>query len=215
MEQESTQLDFLNSESEASIEKKDRKKILASPKSILGKKKEKSKDNSIKNIRFDQGKLEGETEPQEESSSEELPEDKKDYNLPVYEVPAFCYEWLGLKTVEPTSGQPLLELTGDNENRVAWVARDCNSSAAMSRRALPSTALEAAFFDGLEVMRRVALSEVAKAKNSVEAVAVLGVVFDREALLLVAEEVYGLSKGREIVLGANPGNYDELVIKIA
>ena len=130
-------------------------------------------------------------------------------------TPETAYEWLGLRTVEPTMRPPILELSQSNEMRVAWASKDCTLAGSMLRRARPIRTLEASFFDRLELIRRIAVSEVAKAENAMEAVSVLGIVFDREALILGAEEVYGMSKGRELVLDTAPGNYDELSARIA
>lgn len=130
-------------------------------------------------------------------------------------TPETAYEWLGLRTVEPTMRPPILELSQSNEMRVAWASKDCTLAGSMLRRARPLRTLEASFFDRLELIRRIAVSEVAKAENAMEAVSVLGIVFDREALILGAEEVYGMSKGRELVLDTAPGNYDELSARIA
>ena len=117
-------------------------------------------------------------------------------------VPSTSYEWLGMRTVEPSSREPILKLTRENSKRVAWAGKDCLSSG------------EASFFDRLETMRRVALAEVAKASNGMEAIAVLGIVFDRGMLLLAAEEVFGVTRGRTIVQETAPGNYDELACRI-
>lgn len=75
--------------------------------------------------------------------------------------------------------------------------------------------MERMFFDRLELIRCIALSEVAEAQSSMEAIAVSGVVFDREALIPAAEEVHGVTKGRALVLDTSPGNYDELLARIA
>ena len=137
----------------------------------------------------------------------------EDSNLQV--APETAYELLGLRTVEPSMRPPLLELTSSNSGKVAWASKDCTFSGSMLRRARPLRTLEGAFFDRLELIRRIALSEVAKARSSMEAIAVLGVVFDREALILAAEEAYGATKGRALVLETSPGNYDELSARIA
>lgn len=129
-------------------------------------------------------------------------------------APATSYEWLGIRTVEPASRSPILPLTKENKRRVAWASRDCSMSGAMLRRARPFRSLEATFFDRLEVLRRVALSEVAKASEPMEAVAALGIVFDREMLMIGAEDTFGVTKGRALVQETAPGNYDELAGRI-
>lgn len=148
------------------------------------------------------------------SSSERSLDDRRRWRI-ADSVPSTSYEWLGLRTVEPVSRPPILKLNGKNSARVAWVGRECSLAGAALRRARPVRPLEAAFFDRIEAMRRVALSEVAKAKDGMEAVAVLGVVFDREMLLLAAEEVYGQTRGKSLVMDAAPGTYDELAANIA
>ena len=129
-------------------------------------------------------------------------------------APATSYEWLGIRTVEPASRSPILPLTKENKKRVAWASRDCSMSGAMLRRARPLRSLEATFFDRLEMLRRVALSEVAKALDPMEAVAALGIVFDREMLMIGAEDAFGVTKGRALVQETAPGNYDELAGRI-
>ena len=97
-------------------------------------------------------------------------------------VPSTEYEWLGLRTVEPISRPPILRLNLSNSARVAWASKDCTLSGAALRRARPTRPLEATFYDRIEAMCRVALSEVAKAKDGMEAVAVLGIVFRQGAI---------------------------------
>ena len=80
-------------------------------------------------------------------------------------TPETAYEWLGLRTVEPTMRPPILELSQNNEMRVAWASKDCSLAGSMFRRARPMRTLEASFFDRLELIRRIAVSEVAKAKT--------------------------------------------------
>lgn len=130
-------------------------------------------------------------------------------------IPATGYEWLGIRSSEPSSRPPILRLTRENEQRVAWAGKDCSLSGAVIRRVRPFRSLEGTFFDRLELLRRVALSEAAKARDPMEAVAALGIVFDREMLLLGAEEVYGATKGDTMVLEASPGSYEELAARIA
>ena len=148
-----------------------------------------------------------------ESSSEGY--NRGNLGLEGHMTPESAYEWLGLRTVEPTTRPPILELTKRNDARVAWASKDCMLSGSMLRRARPARMLEGSFFDRLELIRRVAVSEVAKAGNAMEAISVLGIVFDREALILAAEEVYGITRGRALVLDTSPGNYDELAMRIA
>lgn len=74
----------------------------------------------------------------------------------------------------------------------------------------PERPLAAGFFDRLELLRRVALSEIAKASNMVEVTAAVGVVFDREMLLVAAEELYSREAARSKVFHQDFGNYEEL-----
>lgn len=199
--------DMRASESE-NVTKRGRKKSEQVPKTVT---EERTDEDTTKETR----KLKARFGSSPTSVIARMAEESSDEGLWTQTVPASSYEWLGLRTVEPTSRQPLLKLSAKNESRVAWANRDCALSSAMLRRARPLRPLEAAFFDRLELMRRVALSEVAKANDLMEAVAVLGIVFDREALMMAAEEVYGAVKGKELLQDANPGNYDELAMKIA
>ena len=54
------------------------------------------------------------------------------------------------------------------------------------------------------------MSEIAKAEDTVEAMAAVGVAFDRELLLPAAEELYGVDKARETVLKWPLGNLRDL-----
>ena len=182
------------------------------PRSVSEDRREHSESKN-RRIRFDQEATQQAVDSQ--PAFEGSDKDEIDLGLMTDAIPASSYEWLGFRTVEPTWRKPFLDLNAENKSRVAWANRDCNQSSAMLRRARPLRTLEAAFFDRLEMMRRVALSEVAKADGPMEAVAVLGIVFDREQLMLAAEEVHGPTKGREIVAETKPGNYDELAMKIA
>ena len=78
------------------------------------------------------------------------------------------------------------------------------------RRARPLKSIQASFFDRLEGLRRVVLAEIAKAGSNQAAMAAVGVAFDRECLLLGAEESFSQSRAREAVLGTSPGNYIDL-----
>ena len=142
------------------------------------------------------------------SSSLSLPYERGSRNQSGIElpeaVPVTSYEWLGIRTSEPSSRPPILPLTRENEQRVAWAGKDCSPSGAFIRRARPLRSLEGMFFDRLESLRRVVLNEAAKARDSMEAVAVLG-----------AEEAYGTMKARSVVLETAPGNLDELAARIA
>ncbi len=148
------------------------------------------------------------------SSSDKYSEDKRGWRAEEA-VPSTGYEWLGLRTIEPVSRPPILHLNSSNSARVAWAAKDCTLSGTVLRRARPTRPLEAVFYDRVEAMRRVALSEVAKAKDGMQAIAVLGVIFDRELLMLAAEEVYGQVRGKTMVMDAAPGSYEELAANIA
>ena len=120
------------------------------------------------------------------------------------------YEVLGLRSAQPSSRPPILEMTRSAREGLRWAANDCAASAAALRRARPERTLAAGFFDRLELLRRVALAEIAKAPSMVEAMAAVGVAFDREMLLISAEEVYSREGARGKVLKCDPGNYEEL-----
>ena len=177
--------------------------------------------SAVQNIRWEdvrsQGSAKGEEEIEDSdlSSSIEFSENKKDRWRAENDIPSTSYEWLGLRTVEPAARPPILKLNKSNAARVAWAGRECTLTSSALRRARPSRPLEASFFDRLEAIRRVALSEVAKAGNSMEAVAILGIVIDREMLLLGAEEVYGQARAKTLVLETAPGNYEELAGSIS
>lgn len=167
-------------------------------------------------------------EEDEDETEEEILEDTSDieevYNQPIrkskredsigFDKQGFggmsCYEVLGLRSVQPSSRPPILEMTSEARGGLRWAANDCAASAASLRRARPERPLAASFFDRLELLRRVVLSEVAKASSNVEAMAAAGVAFDREMLLLAAEEIYSRDIARSKVLQKSPGNYDEL-----
>ena len=85
----------------------------------------------------------------------------------------------------------------------------------MLARARPPRALSGGFFDRLGTIRRVAMAEVAKAPDLQSALAVLGVVLDREALLLAAEEAEDPEPAKAKVLSARPGNYAELACELS
>ena len=59
------------------------------------------------------------------------------------------------------------------------------------------------------------MAEVAKAPDLQSALAVLGVVLDREALLLAAEEAEDPEPAKAKVLSARPGNYAELACELS
>ena len=125
-----------------------------------------------------------------------------------------AYEFLGLHSVEPTSRPPILPKTPQSEALLTWAASDCARSSMLLRRARPLKSIQASFFDRLEGLRRVVLAEIAKAGSNQAAMAAVGVAFDRECLLLGAEESFSQSRAREAVLGTSPGNYIDLAMDI-
>ena len=126
-----------------------------------------------------------------------------------------AYEMLGFRSVEPAMRPPILPLLARSIPRVTWASRDCTHASTILARIRPRRPLEAAFFDRLEAIRRVATSEVAKAANVMEAVAILGITLDREAILLAAEEILGVASAKARVLVTDPGDYEDLVAELA
>ena len=129
--------------------------------------------------------------------------------------PGTAYELFGFRSVEPSSRPPILQLGAKSIPRVAWASRDCTHASMMLSRLRPRRPLEGAFFDKLELIRRIATSEVAKASTIMEAVAIVGIIMDREAILLGAEEILGQSAAKAKVLEVNPGNFEDLVAELA
>ena len=121
-----------------------------------------------------------------------------------------AYELFGFRSVEPAIRPPILQLGTRSIPRVAWASRDCTHASTMLARLRPRRPLEGAFFDRLEMIRRVATSEVAKASTIMEAVAIVGIILDREAILLGAEEILGHTAAKAKVLEVNPGNFEDL-----
>ena len=126
-----------------------------------------------------------------------------------------AYEMLGFRSIEPGVRPPILQLSAKSMSRVSWASRDCTQASSNMSRIRPHRPLEAAFFDRLEMIRRVAMCEVAKATSVMEAVAILGVTLDREQILLGAEEILGRVGAKSRVLSTNPGNYEDLVAELA
>ena len=125
-----------------------------------------------------------------------------------------AYEVLGLQTKEPGSRPPILHMGTEARPFMNWAANDCARSMALLRRARPMRTLSASFFDRIEVLRKVILAEIAKAGDTLTAMAVVGVILDREALLLSAEEIYGPTKAKDIVLDEGPGNYPDIATEL-
>lgn len=55
------------------------------------------------------------------------------------------------------------------------------------------------------MLGKVILAEFARAGDTLTAMAAVGVVMDREALLLGAEGVYGPSKAKDLIFDIEPG----------
>ena len=73
-----------------------------------------------------------------------------------------AYEVLGLRSMQPSSRPPILEASSQDAEDLTWAANDCASSSTALRRARPEKPFAAGFFDRLELLRRVVLSEIAK-----------------------------------------------------
>ena len=148
--------------------------------------------------RQDESKEQGGMSPSnmegEESGSEDLEMQK-----------GAAYEMLGFLSVEPAMRPAILPLLARSIPRVTWMGKDCTHASTILARVRPYKPLEAAFFDRLEAIRRAATSEVAKAANVMEAVAILGITLDREAILLAAEETLGVAGAKARVLATDPG----------
>ena len=90
------------------------------------------------------------------SSSLSLPYERGSRNQSGIElpeaVPVTSYEWLGIRTSEPSSRPPILPLTRENEQRVAWAGKDCSPSGAFIRRVRPLRSLEGMFFNWPKVV---------------------------------------------------------------
>ena len=125
-----------------------------------------------------------------------------------------AYEVLGLQSKEPGSRPPILHMGIDARPFMNWAANDCARSMALLRRARPVRTLSASFFDRIEVLRKVILAEIAKSGDTLTAMAVVGVVLDREALLLSAEEIYGPTKAKDMILDESPGNYPDIATEL-
>lgn len=125
------------------------------------------------------------------------------------------YEVMGFRSAFPTSRPPIIK-GREKESRSAlkWVANDCTYSAASLRRARPRKPFAAGFFDRIEVLRRVVLSELAKARSPIEALAAAGIAFDREMLIISAEEVFPREDARKKVCETKPGNFEELAAEL-
>ena len=100
-----------------------------------------------------------------------------------------AYEVLGLRSAEPTLRPPILQAYPGARELLGWAQSDCASAASEMRGARPDGPFAAAAFRRLQDLRAVVLAEVAKARDSLEAMAAAGIAFDREMLLLAAEEL--------------------------
>lgn len=125
-----------------------------------------------------------------------------------------AYEVLGLQSEEPASRPTILDKTRESVPFMNWAANDCARSTSLLRRARPVRPISASFFDRLEMLRRVILSEIAKSEDTLTAMAVVGVVLDREQLMLSAEEVYGLTKAKALIFDVEPGSYPDIATEL-
>lgn len=125
------------------------------------------------------------------------------------------YEVMGFRSAFPTSRPPIIK-GREKESRAAlkWVANDCTYAAAALRRARPKKTFAAGFFDRIETLRRVVLSELAKARSLIEALAAAGIAFDREMLIISAEEIYSREGAKKKVCETKPGNFEELAAEL-
>lgn len=121
-----------------------------------------------------------------------------------------AYEILKFRSTEPATRPPIIKRKKEAMEGLRWAANDCAVSSAALRRARPERPLAAAFFDRLELVRRVLLAEIAKAPSVAKAMAAVGVAIDREMLLVAAEEIYSKEVARSKVLHTKPGNFEEL-----
>lgn len=128
--------------------------------------------------------------------------------------PQSAYEVLGLQSMDPASRPPILDSSPEAKPFINWAANDCVRSMGLLRRARPLRPISGAFFDRIEVLRRVILAEIAKAGDTLTAMAAVGVVLDREALLLSAEDIYGTSKAKEVILSEDPSNYPDIATEL-
>ena len=158
------------------------------------------------------------TEDSSESTvdSEQSASESQDYDFNEFDADGrSSYEVMGFRSAFPTSRPPIIR-GREKESRSAlkWVANDCTYAAAALRRARPKKPFAAGFFDRIEMLRRVVLSELAKARSPIEALAAAGIAFDREMLIISAEEVYSRESAKRKVCDTKPGNFEELAAEL-
>ena len=140
--------------------------------------------------------------------------DKEEFTQAVEVAKADAYELLGYNSMEPTLRPPILPKPKEADPLLTWASTDCTRSSMLLRKARPTKTLQAAFFDRLEGLRRIVLAEIAKAPGNQLAMAAVGIAFDRECLILGAEEGLGVNKAREKVLTTSPGSFLDLATEI-
>ena len=120
------------------------------------------------------------------------------------------YELLGFSAVEPMGREAIIPFDERFKPALTWAATDCDRSQWTFARAKPRRPLSAKFFEKLELIRRVAMSEAAKAGASQEILAIIGIVMDREMIVLAAEDANLPPTDMARVLAARPGSFAEL-----
>lgn len=123
-----------------------------------------------------------------------------------------AYEVLGFQAIEPGTKPPLLRASSGSRPLLNRMTAYCVRPLTLLKRARPQHSLSAAFFDRLEVLRKVMLAEIAKADDTLTTMAATGVAFDRKAPLVSAEEVFGVVKAKALVLQSEPGDYADIAM---